>query len=841
MKRLALLFAFALFLLLPTSVPAAECQFVLGFATLRDLIGHDIVGDCLEGEHYNATGDSVQQTTGGLLVWRKADNWTAFTDGYRTWINGPNGLAQRLNTEVFDWELAHALESLPWIQDGLNDNQERFVSDTLHGWVDQFPLVAWELAQTPWMRSSQLNIPRVHYYWMIQYIDTVVRIDEAAALRLIRMPFTQSVAFGSTSAWRTLAQIVAADPEGFAALLADPRLADGIRSDQAAEVSAIYLEMLDPPAAAAIRGMAWTYEDPWRAHELRILAQMSPPVFWAWIAQCRSYHDRCPGTLTSITELAQADEESALRIIKMPFLSTWNQGSDQAVLTYAAHLAEEDPASLRQVLSHPKLRGGITDDHITTFALLVLGVERPEAAAAIMALPWVRDGVQRPVRAYEVHAGDPAQWEEDVALSLVSIAWNSPEAALALVGRHWLRDGVSWDEQQVMSQLPWLVGPDPATALRLVEMPFLAVSASKDDSSIIGNLMDMVTYSPNPDKPAVLREVLDHPWLQGGIRDGYRHVVELLAVSRQNPEIAAAIESLPWIQDGIDASELQAMTVLYGVALQAPHYIPILVSHPWAQDGLDAADQNRVRRVVAERFGPQPTPTPSVPPAVIAAQRAIAALPWVEDDVEKPPDWGTARVSTLERLRRAHDNLQQIAEHAPEAAMALVGKRWLRDGVTSWEEEALRYLAEIAEFDAASALQIVEMSFLAASVTREDASILDTLRIMTYYSPNLNKREVLQEALTHPLLRGGIWDGYRTRVEFVAIGIQSPGVGAAIYSLPWIRDGVEGAEWQAITALYDASTRTPHFISELILYPWVRDGLNKDEQDRVRKLMQDNY
>ena len=55
-----------------------------------------------------AIGDSVQQTTGGLLVWRKADNWTAFTDGYRTWINGPNGLQQRLNTQRFEWEADYA-------------------------------------------------------------------------------------------------------------------------------------------------------------------------------------------------------------------------------------------------------------------------------------------------------------------------------------------------------------------------------------------------------------------------------------------------------------------------------------------------------------------------------------------------------------------------------------------------------------------------------------------------------------------------------------------------------------------------------------------------------------
>ena len=48
--------------------------------------------------------EARQQTTGGLMVWRKVDNWTGFTDGQRTWIHGPEGLQSRLNTELLDWE-----------------------------------------------------------------------------------------------------------------------------------------------------------------------------------------------------------------------------------------------------------------------------------------------------------------------------------------------------------------------------------------------------------------------------------------------------------------------------------------------------------------------------------------------------------------------------------------------------------------------------------------------------------------------------------------------------------------------------------------------------------------
>jgi hypothetical protein len=91
-----------------TAAPAAaqsRCGFVLGFASIRTLVGQNVVGDCRENEHFNpANGNAEQQTMRGLLVWRKADNWTAFTDGFRTWVNGPQGLQQRLNTQRFAWE-----------------------------------------------------------------------------------------------------------------------------------------------------------------------------------------------------------------------------------------------------------------------------------------------------------------------------------------------------------------------------------------------------------------------------------------------------------------------------------------------------------------------------------------------------------------------------------------------------------------------------------------------------------------------------------------------------------------------------------------------------------------
>lgn len=103
MAMLAAALSFALAPAAATNAAAASCEFRLGFATLHAALPARI-GDCVDNEAYNAIGDSLQHAMGGLLVWRHADNWTAFTDGYRTWINGPYGIEERLNTDRFPWE-----------------------------------------------------------------------------------------------------------------------------------------------------------------------------------------------------------------------------------------------------------------------------------------------------------------------------------------------------------------------------------------------------------------------------------------------------------------------------------------------------------------------------------------------------------------------------------------------------------------------------------------------------------------------------------------------------------------------------------------------------------------
>lgn len=83
---------------------AAACRFVLGFAAFADQLPQ-VVGQCVDDEQHDpVSGDALQRTTTGLLVWRRADNVTAFTNGFHTWVAGPDGIEERQNSQRFAWE-----------------------------------------------------------------------------------------------------------------------------------------------------------------------------------------------------------------------------------------------------------------------------------------------------------------------------------------------------------------------------------------------------------------------------------------------------------------------------------------------------------------------------------------------------------------------------------------------------------------------------------------------------------------------------------------------------------------------------------------------------------------
>lgn len=86
-------------------IAQADCEFVFGFNDMRNLVGANRVGSCVENErHIAGNGNSEQRTTNGLLVLSALDNRLRFVTAERTWVNGPTGLVDRPNNQRFEWE-----------------------------------------------------------------------------------------------------------------------------------------------------------------------------------------------------------------------------------------------------------------------------------------------------------------------------------------------------------------------------------------------------------------------------------------------------------------------------------------------------------------------------------------------------------------------------------------------------------------------------------------------------------------------------------------------------------------------------------------------------------------
>lgn len=66
-----------------------ECAFAPRFVGLRETIP-DVVGTCLTDVRYDSvSGDAAQLTSNGILLWRRADDSTLFSDGLSVWLDDP--------------------------------------------------------------------------------------------------------------------------------------------------------------------------------------------------------------------------------------------------------------------------------------------------------------------------------------------------------------------------------------------------------------------------------------------------------------------------------------------------------------------------------------------------------------------------------------------------------------------------------------------------------------------------------------------------------------------------------------------------------------------------------
>ncbi len=214
-----------------------------------------------------------------------------------------------------------------------------------------------------------------------------------------------------------------------------------------------------------------------------------------------------------LASIVAVDGVSAEHIVGMPFLESFER-NDLVILETLSTLDQE---GLRWLLSHPTLTGVSAEAQPAAIALLRLEWEQPESAAAIMALPWIGDGI------------GPS--EIKAVLQLQELALDSQGVFWALTPSRWVQDGLDLDETTVVTALRGISGVsfskrDETAALRIAAMPFLE-TVDGVDAAAVSSLRSLFWES---DEENYLLQVLAHPTLADGISDDEAIVVAALGI-----------------------------------------------------------------------------------------------------------------------------------------------------------------------------------------------------------------------------------------------------------------------------------------------------------------------
>ena len=183
-------------------------------------------------------------------------------------------------------------------------------------------------------------------------------------------------------------------------------------------------------------------------------------------------------------------------------------------------------------------------------AMKWLEENRPVLASAIMSLPWVADGIE--------------ENERQALRELVNVeTLYGTESAPALVDKPWVTEGVDELGVSVMVQLRILATYDEVSAASIARMPFLDTLETID--------VDTLGALDNLGRPAqrrwLFRAVVGEPWVEDGLDESEIVFVQRLELLANSGEaLAPAVMAKPWIEDGLDEAEARVLELLAWIA-----------------------------------------------------------------------------------------------------------------------------------------------------------------------------------------------------------------------------------------------------------------------------------
>ena len=298
-------------------------------------------------------------------------------------------------------EVLACLDSIQWLRGGVESFPDKSIRsyssnslhqrETLANLVDLYlksPPVFLRAACLPWMRQAIGGKERT----VIDYLLELVSRAPESADQIASMDFLDEFQDEDLSILESMVSLTWSDRSALGRVLSDPALADGITNEELGILLIRILREEDHEAAKAVEDLPWVMdgisstehlavwylretalnadqlllkllEKPWLRDGLSV-DELSVIDRLLWLAR-EAYRGNFNPLILSI-------EDTALRILDMPFLDEVD-GIDAAAAEALSMLYYlENTDYLHPVLGHPSLKEGITDDK----AIVVAAMQR---------------------------------------------------------------------------------------------------------------------------------------------------------------------------------------------------------------------------------------------------------------------------------------------------------------------------------------------------------------------------------------------------------------------------------------------------------------------------------
>ena len=199
-------------------------------------------------------------------------------------------------------------------------------------------------------------------------------------------------------------------------------------------------------------------------------------------------------------------------------------------------------------------------------------------------------------------------------------------------------------------------------------MPFLDTVESQLEARI-GYLVSYMLYRDS----TALQTLLSTEGFDGGIAEDHVIGLELIVLEYKDPEIAAAIEALPWIQDGTDASEWEEVDGLIDLAERSVVFFRAAMDSLEVQNGISPDELTVLQSLFWADVRLQQEDDDAV--------NAIESLPWVLDGVNR-----TELDAALALMNLGSANIS--------AFWSTIQSDWVQDGISADEVEMISSLAQ---------------------------------------------------------------------------------------------------------------------------------------------------